>query len=146
MTSRPVDPLRSFAGVMAATLLLEMIVVLLSIPVVAKLGSGMATWQGVLVVVVAVALLLTCAVLRRPWGIWVAAGLQVALIVCWVALPALGVVGVVFGLVWAILLWMRWDVAKRMAEGRLPSQQPTEPVAAPEPAEPPNSPSKSTED
>ena len=129
MTSRPVDPLRSFAGVMAATLLLEMIVVLLSIPVVAKLGSGMATWQGVLVVVVAVALLLTCAVLRRPWGIWVAAGLQAVLIVCWVALPALGVVGVVFGLVWAVLLWMRWDVAKRMAEGRLPSQQSPEPEA-----------------
>jgi hypothetical protein len=118
-----VDPLRSFAGVMAATLLLEMIVVLLSIPVVANLGSGMATWQGVLVAALAAALLLTCAVLRRPWGIWVAAGLQLVMIVCWVALPALGILGVVFGLVWAILLWMRRDVAKRMAEGRLPSQQ-----------------------
>ena len=124
--SRPVDPLRSFAGVMAATLLLEMVVVLLSIPVVSKLGSGMATWQGVLVVVLAVALLLTCAVLRRPWGIWAAVGLQLVMIVCWVALPALGILGLVFGLVWAILLWMRRDVAKRMAEGRLPSQQTTE--------------------
>ena len=118
-----VDPLRSFAGVMAATLLLEMIVVLLSIPVVSNLGSGMATWQGVLVGALAAALLLTCAVLRRPWGIWVAVGLQLVMIVCWVALPALGILGVVFGLVWAILLWMRRDVAKRMAEGRLPSQQ-----------------------
>jgi hypothetical protein len=108
---------------MAATLLLEMIVVLLSIPVVAKLGSGMATWQGVLVGVLALCLLLTCAVLRRPWGIWVAAGLQVVLIVCWVALPALGIMGLVFGAAWAILPWMRSDVAKRMAEGRLPSQQ-----------------------
>lgn len=124
--SRPVDPLRSFAGVMAATLLLEMVVVLLSIPVVSNLGSGMATWQGVLVVVLAVALLLTCAVLRRPWGIWAAVGLQLVMIVCWVALPALGILGLVFGLVWAILLWMRRDVAKRMAEGRLPSQQTTE--------------------
>jgi nicotinamide riboside transporter PnuC len=121
-----VDPLRSFAGVMAATLLLEMIVVLLSIPVVSKLGSGMATWQGVLVVALAVALLLTCAVLRRPWGIWAAVGVQIVMIVCWVAVPALGILGLVFGLVWAILLWMRRDVAKRMAEGRLPSQQSTE--------------------
>jgi len=121
------DPMRSFAGVMAATLLLEMVVVLLSIPVVANLGSGMDTWQGVLVGVLAFLLLATCAVLRRPWGIWVAAGLQVVLIVCWVALPALGVLGLVFGLVWTVLLWMRWDVARRMAEGRLPSQQqPTE--------------------
>lgn len=126
MTAKPTDPMRSFAGVMALTLLLETVVVLLSIPVVANLGGGMATWQGVLVVTVAAALLATCAVLRRPWGIWVAAGLQVVLIVSWVALPALGILGVVFGLVWTVLLWMRWDVAKRMAEGRLPSQQPTE--------------------
>ncbi len=124
--SGPVDPMRSFAGVMAATLLLEMVVVLLSIPVVANLGSGMATWQGVLVGVLALALLLACAVLRRPWGIWVAAGLQVVMIACWVALPALGILGLVFGLVWTILLWMRWDVARRMAEGRLPSQQASE--------------------
>jgi hypothetical protein len=121
-----VDPRRSFAGVMAATLLLEMVVVLLSIPVVARLGSGMATWQGVLVGVLALALLLTCAVLRKPWGIWVAAGLQVVMLGCWVALPALGILGLLFGLVWTILLWMRWDVAKRMREGRLPSQQSTE--------------------
>ncbi|MGH3757308.1 DUF4233 domain-containing protein [Actinophytocola sp.] len=120
------DPLKSFAGVMAMTLLLEMIAVLLSIPVVANLGSGMDTWQGVLVGALALLLLLTCAVVRKPWGIWVAVGLQVVMIVCWVALPALGVLGLIFGLVWTILLWMRWDVAKRMAEGRLPSQRPTE--------------------
>lgn len=121
--SRPADPMRSFAGVAAATLLLEVIVVLLAIPVVNKLGSGMATWQGFLVGAVALALLATCAVLRRPWGLWVAAGLQVVLIACWVAAPALGILGLVFGLVWAVLLWMRWDVARRMAEGTLPSQR-----------------------
>jgi hypothetical protein len=119
----PADPMRSFAGVAAGTLLLEVVVVLLSMPVVANLGSGLATWQGVLVGALAVALLLTCAVLRKPWGLGLAAGLQVVMIACWVALPALGVLGLVFGLVWAILLWMRWDVARRMAEGRLPDQR-----------------------
>jgi hypothetical protein len=124
--SKPSDPMKSFAGVAAATLLLEAIVVLLSMPVVAKLGSGLATWQGVLVGVLALALLAACAFVRKPWGLWLAAGLQVVLVVCWVALPALGVLGLVFGLVWTVLLWMRWDVAKRMAEGRLPSQRSTE--------------------
>ncbi|HEY0453018.1 DUF4233 domain-containing protein [Actinophytocola sp.] len=123
MSKPPADPMRSFAAVMAATLLLEVVVVLLSMPVVANLGSGLATWQGVLVGALALALLLTCAVLRKPWGIWAAAGLQAVMIVCWVALPALGILGLVFGLVWTILLWMRWDVARRMAEGTLPSQQ-----------------------
>lgn len=122
--SRPVDPMKSFVGVMAATLLLEVIVVLLAIPVVAKLGDGLATWQGVLVGALALALLVTCAFLRRPWGRWVAAGLQAVLIACWFALVALGIVGLIFGLVWAVLLWMRHDVAQRMAAGTLPSQQP----------------------
>jgi hypothetical protein len=120
------DPLRSFTGVMMAALLLEVIVVLLAMPVVANLGDGLATWQGVLVGGLALALLLTCAVLRRPWARWVAAGLQVVLIAGWFVVAALGIVGVVFALVWIVLLWMRWDVAKRMAEGRLPSQRSTE--------------------
>jgi hypothetical protein len=117
------DPMKSFASVMALTLVLEVVVVLLALPVVAKLGDGLATWQGVLVGALALALLLTCGFLRRPWGKWVAAGLQVVMIACWFAMVALGVLGLVFGLVWAILLWMRHDVARRMAEGRLPSQQ-----------------------
>jgi hypothetical protein len=121
--TRPSDPMKSFAGVMAAALILEVIVVLLAMPVLAKLGDGLATWQGLLVGALALALLLTCAFLRRPWGKWVAAGLQVVLIACWFVVVALGILGLVFGLVWAALLWMRWDVARRMAEGRLPSQQ-----------------------
>jgi len=123
MTTKRPDPMRSFAGVMALTLILEVIVVLLAIPVIAKLGDGLATWQGVLVGALALALVATCAFVRRPWGRWVAAGLQVVMIACWFAVVALGVLGLVFGLVWAVLLWMRWDVAKRMAEGRLPAQQ-----------------------
>lgn len=123
--SKPVDPMRSFVGVMSATLVLEVIVVLLALPVVAKLGEGIATWQGVLVGALALALLVTCAFLRKPWGRWVAAGLQGVMVACWFAVVALGVLGLVFGLVWAVLLWMRHDVAKRMAEGRLPSQQTT---------------------
>lgn len=35
----------------------------------------------------------------------------------------MGVIGVIFGLVWAYLLWLRKDLLKRMAEGRLPAQQ-----------------------
>jgi Protein of unknown function (DUF4233) len=123
MTTKPVDPMKSFVGVMSATLLLEVIVVLLALPVLAKLGDGLATWQGVLVGALALALLVTCAFLRKPWGRWLAAGLQLVMVACWFAVVALGVLGLVFGLVWALLLWMRHDVAKRMAEGSLPSQQ-----------------------
>lgn len=122
-TKPPPDPMKGFAGVMSATLMLEALVVLLALPVVAKLGSGLATWQGVLVGVLALALAVACAFVRRPWGKWVAVGLQIVLIACWFAVTALGVLGLIFGLVWAVLLWMRHDVARRMAQGRLPSQR-----------------------
>lgn len=125
------DPLRSFRAVMVATLLLEGIVVLLALPVVAKLGDGLTTWQGVLVGGLALAMFLACAVAGRPWGIGVATGLQVIMVACWVVVPALGILGLAFGLVWMLLLWMRRDVARRMAEGRLPGQQSTSPDHTP---------------
>jgi hypothetical protein len=108
------DPLKSFRGVIAATLALEGVVVLLALPVVAKLGGGLATWQGVLVGALALALFLACGVAGRPWGLGVAVGLQVVMIACWFAVPALGVLGLIFGLVWACLLWFRHEVAKRV--------------------------------
>jgi hypothetical protein len=116
------DPLRSFRGVITAVLILEGIVVLLALPVVAKLGDGLATWQGVLVGALALALFLACGVAGRPWAIWLALALQVIMVACWFAMTALGVLGVIFLLVWALLAWFRYDVGRRMAQGRLPGQ------------------------
>jgi hypothetical protein len=110
------DPLKSFRGVVAAGLILEGIVVLLALPVVAKLGDGLATWQGFLVGALALALFLACGAAGRPWGIGLALGLQVMMIACWFAVTALGILGIVFGLVWLCLLWFRHQVAKRVAQ------------------------------
>ncbi|MFL6142537.1 MAG: DUF4233 domain-containing protein [Labedaea sp.] len=114
------DPLRSFRGVIVAVLVLEGVVVLLALPVVAKLGAGLATWQGVLVGALALALFLACAAAGRPWGMGLALGLQAVLIACWFAVPALGLLGVIFGLVWGCLLWFRREVAKRVASSATP--------------------------
>ncbi|MDQ3403530.1 MAG: DUF4233 domain-containing protein [Actinomycetota bacterium] len=121
------DPMKGFRGVMAAMLILEAIVVMLALLVVTKSGGGGAGWQGWLVGGLALAMILTCGVLGRPWGMWIAVGLQVVMILGYFALPTLGVVGVLFGLAWAWMLWLRHDVLKRMAEGRLSSQQPSVP-------------------
>jgi hypothetical protein len=75
------------------------------------------------VVALAVALVLACRYLARDWGIPLIVGLQVALLACWLLSPAVGVLGVVFGLVWLAILLMRRDVARKMARGELPSQQ-----------------------
>ncbi|MEV0678102.1 DUF4233 domain-containing protein [Actinosynnema sp. NPDC050436] len=117
------DPMKSFRGIMAGTLILEVIVVALALPVVAKLGGGIGTGTGYLVLGLIVALIGTCALLKRPWVVAVIAVLHAVMIASWPLLTALGVIGVLFSLVWFYLLWLRRDVAKRMAEGRLPSQQ-----------------------
>ena len=117
------DPMKSFRGIMAATLILEVVVVALALPVVAKLGGGVGTGTGYLVLGLIAALIVTCALLKHPWAVWVIAVIHVVMVASWLVLTALGGIGVLFSLVWAYLLWLRRDVAKRMAEGRLPSQQ-----------------------
>jgi hypothetical protein len=121
------DPMKGVRGVFAATLVLESIVVALALLVLPKFGSG-ATPAGIAAIGgVALALLLASGVQRRPWGLGVALALQGAVLLCAFLVPALLVIGVVFGLVWGGLLLLRRDVALRMARGELPSQQVREP-------------------
>lgn len=118
------DPMKGIRGIFAATLILEAIVVLLALLVLPKFGDG-ATAVGVTtMVVIAMAMILASGLQRRPWGLTVAIGLQVVTIVAgfWLV-TALGIMGVVFAIVWAVLVWMRFDVGRRMERGQLPSQQ-----------------------
>lgn len=127
MTTTPPDPMRGVRGVFALTLVLESIVVALALLVLPKFGEG-ATPLGVAVIAaLAVAMIVAAGLQRRPWGLWLALGLQVVMIACGLLVPALGVMGVVFGLVWGGLLLLRRDVARKMARGELPSQQVREP-------------------
>jgi hypothetical protein len=71
----------------------------------------------------AVAMIVASGLQRRRWGLAVALALQVAMIACTFFVPALGIMGGVFALVWAGLLWMRRDVSRKMARGELPSQR-----------------------
>jgi tryptophan-rich sensory protein len=47
----------------------------------------------------------------------------VGLILSGVLSPVLGAMGMIFGLVWVAIYFMRRDVAAKMARGELPSQQ-----------------------
>ncbi|GAA3052142.1 DUF4233 domain-containing protein [Actinokineospora globicatena] len=118
------DPMKGFRGVMSAVLILEALVVLLALLVVAKSDGGLATWQGWSVGTMALILILTCAFVGRPWGIHLAAALQIIMLGGFFIDSALGIVAVVFALGWTWMLWARHDVLKRMSEGRLASQQP----------------------
>lgn len=117
------DPMKGFRGVAAGTLLLEVIVVGLSLLVVQHTGGGIASGAGLMVGIVLVALIAALGLLRHAWALWFVAAIQVALLTGFFVLTEIGVLGVIFGLVWTYLFYLRRDVAKRMAEGRLPSQQ-----------------------
>jgi hypothetical protein len=117
------DPMKGFRGVMAGTLIIEAIVVALSLLVVHRTEGGLGSWKGLLVGGIILGLVVSCGLLRHKWSMWLVIALQVALLAGVLAFVELGVLGVIFGLVWTYLFWLRHDVAKRMAEGRLPSQQ-----------------------
>jgi len=118
------DPMKGIRGVLAVVLVLEAIVVLLALLVFARFGSGPASVGVAVIVGLAVLMVVGAALQRRPWGLGFALVLQLATIVAgFVLVTPLGVVGVVFALVWAGLLLMRRDVARRMARGELPAQR-----------------------
>ncbi|SDY15466.1 Protein of unknown function [Amycolatopsis xylanica] len=117
------DPMKSFRGVMSGTLIMEAIAVALALPVVANVGGGISTLTGWSMIAIAVALIVLCGMVKRPWAVPVVLALQVVMIAFIVTLPAVGILGLIFGGIWLWLLWLRKDVLRRMAAGTLPSQQ-----------------------
>lgn len=120
----PPDPWKSFRGVMAGTLILEMIAVLLALPVVEAVGGGLTGWSTTYLIGFAVLLGLLAGMQGRPWAIWANLGVQLLLVVGFFIYPAVGFMGVVFVLVWAVIAYLRAEVLRRQRLGLLPGQQP----------------------
>ncbi len=119
----PPDPIKGFRGVMAGALVMEAITVGLALFAVADLYGGLNSVVGYLVGFVILALLLTCAFLRHSWSMIVVLALQLVLVGCIVSAVAVGIVGLLFLVVWLYLFWLRREVSRRMAAGQLPGQQ-----------------------
>lgn len=115
MTGQPQapDPWRGFRGVMAATLILEVIVVLLALPVVGAVGGGLTAASLTYLLGLAVVLLLLLGVQGRPWAIWANLALQPVLIAGFVVYPGIGLIGLVFTAVWALIAYFRAEVLRR---------------------------------
>lgn len=120
---RPADPERGLRGAISATLVLEAITVLLAIPVARNTGSGTNGWGVVAIVVLAFAMIGACALVKREWFVWLLAALQVLTIAGWVISAPLGIVGIIFSIVFAVVFYFRYEYRRRAAAGELPGQQ-----------------------
>ena len=74
----------------------------------------------------AVLLVLMAGLQGRPWAIWANLIAQVGLIAGWIVYPAVGFIGVLFTVVWLIVVYLRGEVLRRQRHGLLPGQQPPE--------------------
>ncbi|MCV7113125.1 DUF4233 domain-containing protein [Mycolicibacterium setense] len=108
---------------MAGTLILEAIVVLLALPVVATSAAGLTWTSGGFVVGLAIVLILMSGLQGRPWAIWANLGIQLVVIAGAVIHGAIGFIGVIFAVVWLLIVYLRREVKRRQDRGLLPGQQ-----------------------
>ncbi len=118
------DPWKSFRGVMAGTLILEIITVLLALPVVATVGGGLTPWSTAYLIGFAVLLGLLAGMQGRPWAIWANLGVQGLLVIGFLIYPAIGFIGVLFVVVWGVIAYLRNEMLRRQRLGLLPGQHP----------------------
>jgi Protein of unknown function (DUF4233) len=109
----PADPWRSFGAVMAATLILEAIVVLLAIPVVGAVGGGLTSVSLGYLIGLPVLLILLAGLQRKPWAIWANLGVQVILLAGFAVYPGVGFIGVLFTGLWLLIAYFRAEVRRR---------------------------------
>ncbi|NBP84964.1 MAG: DUF4233 domain-containing protein [Mycobacteriaceae bacterium] len=60
----------------------------------------------------------------RPWAIWADLGAQLILVAGFFVYPAIGFIGLLFLVVWAVIAYLRAEVLRRQRFGLLPGQEP----------------------
>ncbi len=106
---------KAFRGPASAALSLEIVIVPLALLVMDKVEGGLTPLKIAWVVVLTLGMIVAIARFSKPWGLPLALGLQVLMLLGWVVSPSRGVHGLVFCLVWAGMLWMRHEVLRRHA-------------------------------
>jgi hypothetical protein len=119
----PSDPWKSFRGVMAGTLILEAVVVLLALPVVAAVGGGLTALSLGYLIGLAAILVLLSGLQGRSWAIWVNLAVQLVPVAGFAVYPGIGIIGVLFAVVWAVIAYLGAEVRWREKRGLLPGQQ-----------------------
>lgn len=104
------NPSRAVRGLGAATLALEALVLLLAIQPVRMLGGELTGPAIGVIVALALGAVALAAALRRPWAWYAATGLQGLLLLAGLLHWSLGALGLIFGLVWGYVLYVRRSI------------------------------------
>lgn len=118
------DPWKGLRGVMAGTMVLEVIVIILAFPIVWRLGGGLTWVSGGYLVLLVLAMIAVCGMQGRPYALKLDLALQVVVIAGGVFHWSIAAVGVIFGSVWLYIRYIKMDVEKRVEQGMLPGQEP----------------------
>ena len=102
---------RATRAVLAALLCLEALVVLLVPRAIAQTATGLDATKTAVLIGLAVVLVVTAGLLRRPWGIGLGSALQLAVLATSVLEHVLIVIGLMFIGLWWWVLTMRRDLA-----------------------------------
>ena len=92
---------------MSAILVFEAVSVLLGLLVVTKFSNGGGAPAVAVVLALTAGMILAPRYLSRSWGNKLVAGLQVGLILAGLLSPVVGAMGIIFGLVWVAIYFMK---------------------------------------
>lgn len=114
--ARRTRAMRAARGALAGALILEAITVLFVPRAIAPVGGpGLTGGRLAVLLTLAGLLIVASGVQRRRWGLGFGSVLQLAVVATGVLLPAMYVLGIVFGAVWVYLLKVRRDLVRATA-------------------------------
>jgi hypothetical protein len=107
---RAVRANKATRSALAGVLGLEAVITLLVPRAIAFTSTGLGLTRTVLLVALAVVMIGSAGLVRRPFGIGLGSGIQVLFVLTGIMLPAMFVVGVIFAAIWGALLKIRRDL------------------------------------
>ena len=119
LAERRVKADRATRGVLAGLLCLEALVVLLVPRTIAQTSTGLDTTKTVVLIGLAVVLVVTGFLLRRPFGVGLGSALQLAVLATAVLERAMLVIALMFIALWWWVLTMRRDLAGKPGGARM---------------------------
>ncbi|WP_080793729.1 DUF4233 domain-containing protein [Corynebacterium pacaense] len=118
------DPMKGIRGVMAGTLVMEAITIALVLTVILRVDEGAywTTFNWMYVSGLALAMFIAAFLQRHSWSMSLNVALQVLALGGFLVHPSMGIVAIIFILVWLYLLYLRSNLVARMKRGLLTTQ------------------------